>query len=154
MPTPYPHPTSSAVTAVMRANRKTDTGPEKALRSELHRMGYRFRKHVAIAGTDRTARADICFSRQRVAVFVDGCFWHGCPEHGTVPRQNVGYWTPKLAANKARDCAVDIALAGAGWRVLRVWEHESVPDAANRIASVLALRASRSTAPSPSAATR
>src|SRR5690349_21474676 len=89
---PYPHPSSAAVRAQMRGNRRVDTKPESAVRSQLHKHGYRFRKdHLLIAG-DARARADIVFPRQRVAVFVDGCFWHRCPEHGNAPRANREYW--------------------------------------------------------------
>jgi len=121
----------------MRANRKTDTGPERALRSELQSLGLRFRKNFPIAGGDRTVRVDICFPRQKVVIFVDGCFWHGCPDHGTQPKKNVAYWGPKLETNKARDRAVDADLTEAGWAVIRVWEHEPVGDAALRIASAV-----------------
>ncbi len=110
------------------------------MRSELHRLGLRFRKHVPVHGAGRTTRADICFPRQRLAVFVDGCFWHGCPDHGTAPRKNTGYWGPKLATNRQRDRAVDAALSGAGWQVIRVWEHESPAEAARRIADVVKSR--------------
>jgi len=120
----------------MRANRRTDTKPELALRSALHRQGYRFRKdyRLDLDGGARV-RPDIVFTARRVAVFVDGCFWHVCPEHGRDPAVNEWYWAPKLRRNIERDRAADAALAAAGWRVVRVWEHESL-DAA--IAAVVA----------------
>lgn len=117
----------------MRANRKNDTGPERRLRSALHAAGLRFRKDVSLTAPDIRVRADVVFSRARVAVFVDGCFWHSCPEHATSPSRNQGYWLPKLARNVERDRAGDAALAAAGWEVVRVWEHELPRMAAVRI---------------------
>jgi DNA mismatch endonuclease (patch repair protein) len=78
-------------------------------------------------------RPDIVFTRRRVAVFVDGCFWHCCPEHQHVPNRNRAYWVPKLAANGNRDRRVDEALIAAGWIVIRVWEHEAAVGAADRV---------------------
>ena len=121
---PYPHPTDSHVSARMRRNPRRDTMPEIALRRALHARGMRFRKDLPIRTPQRLVRPDIVFTRARVAVFVDGCFWHCCPEHGNTPRANTGYWQPKLARNVARDRAVDAALAAAGWLVVRAWEHE------------------------------
>jgi DNA mismatch endonuclease (patch repair protein) len=120
----------------MQGNRATDTGPELALRSELHRRGYRFRKSAAPLRSVR-CRADVVFTRARVAVFVDGCFWHRCPEHGTRPRTHSGYWRAKLDRNVARDRRNDDALRSAGWTVVRVWEHEEVLVAADRVATIL-----------------
>lgn len=121
---PYPHPTDSDVSRRMQANRRTETKPEIAVRSALHALGLRFRKDHPIRLPDRTVRPDIVFTRQRLAVFIDGCFWHRCPIHGNVPRANNDYWAPKLDRNVARDRAVDRALGDAGWQVLRAWEHE------------------------------
>ena len=134
----YPNPSSPAVTAAMRGNRKRDTKPEVRLRSALHRAGLRFRKDqsVSVAGR-RPVRVDIVFPKHRLAIFVDGCFWHSCPVHGTQPRTNPHYWGPKLTRNVARDREVDAALRGAGWRVVRVWEHEPADDATAAIASLL-----------------
>ena len=126
----------------MRANRAVDTRPELALRSELHRRGYRFRKAVAPAKGLR-CRADIVFARARVAVFVDGCFWHRCPAHGTSPSTNSDYWQVKLDRNVARDLRNNDALADSGWAVVRVWEHEEVADAADRIEAVIESRVPR-----------
>jgi len=122
---PYPYPTSEAVSAVMRANRKTDSGPERALRAALHRQGLRFRKNRLITTPHLQTRADIVFPADKVAVFVDGCYWHSCPDHGTSPRQNTAYWGPKLARNRERDGQVIRALGQEGWLVLRIWEHEA-----------------------------
>jgi DNA mismatch endonuclease, patch repair protein len=124
----------------MRANRKRDTKPEIALRSALHARGLRFRKHHLVRVPERTVRPDVVFTRHRLAVFVDGCFWHRCPIHGTEPRANTDYWTPKLARNVARDRAVDEDLRRAGWDVLRAWEHEPSSDVADRVVSLLRRR--------------
>lgn len=133
MPDTYPAPSSAAVTAVMRGNRKRDTLPELAIRSALHRDGLRFRKHQRVAGVDRTVEVDVCFPRHRLALFIDGCFWHGCPEHGNIPKTNSAYWAPKLDRNRARDRTVDEALSDAGWLVIRVWEHESAESVVSRV---------------------
>jgi len=105
----------------MRANPKRDTRPEVVVRSLLHASGLRFRKHHAIKLAELTVRPDIVFTKQKMAVFIDGCFWHACPTHGNVPRANTDYWVPKLQRNVDRDRAVDTALAEAGWQVLRGW---------------------------------
>jgi DNA mismatch endonuclease (patch repair protein) len=116
----------------MQATRRRDTGPELALRRELHRRGLRYRVDTQVmAGLRR--RADVVFIKARVAVFVDGCFWHGCPAHATTPKANAGFWASKLAANQARDRDTDARLAAAGWRILRIWEHEDPAVAAERV---------------------
>jgi DNA mismatch endonuclease (patch repair protein) len=116
----------------MRANRRRDTRPELALRSELHRRGLRFRVDYAPDPTAR-CRVDIALTRARVVIFVDGCFWHSCPEHGTSPRANRDWWQAKLDRNVERDRANDVEMAWLGWAVLRVWEHEDPRTAADRI---------------------
>jgi DNA mismatch endonuclease (patch repair protein) len=122
----------------MKGNRKRDTKPELALRSALHRKGARYRCEypIELAGR-RPVRADIAFPKARLAVFVDGCFWHKCPEHSTVPRSNPSYWGPKLSRNVERDREVDVALLEAGWRAVRVWEHEDPEKAAGQIVRAL-----------------
>ncbi|HEX2391980.1 MAG TPA: very short patch repair endonuclease [Solirubrobacterales bacterium] len=125
-----------AVRASMQGNRKRDTRPELALRSELHRRGLRYRVDRRPLKSVR-CRADIVFPRQKVAVFVDGCFWHGCPEHGTSPQTNAAYWSAKIARNVERDRLNEAELSAAGWAVVRVWEHEISVDAADRIARLL-----------------
>jgi DNA mismatch endonuclease (patch repair protein) len=121
----------------MLANRATDTTPERAVRSALHRLGLRFRKNFTVrAGSVRT-RPDIIFPARRVAVYVDGCFWHCCPLHGTSPRTNSAYWGPKLAANVLRDRRADRALEAHGWQVIRVWEHDDPDDVARSIAEAV-----------------
>jgi DNA mismatch endonuclease, patch repair protein len=127
----------------MRAIKRTGTKPELALRSALHRRGYRFRKDYRLdLAEGARVRPDIAFTARRVAVFVDGCFWHVCPEHGRDPTVNEWYWAPKLRRNMERDRAADAALAAAGWQVVRVWEHEPL-DAA--IAAVVAALGGRLT---------
>jgi DNA mismatch endonuclease (patch repair protein) len=121
----------------MRANTRRDTRPELAVRRQLHRAGLRFFVDRSLRLPDRVVRPDITFTRVRVAVFIDGCFWHACPEHGTQPAHNHGYWGPKLQRNVARDRAVDRALQHAGWLSLRYWEHETPDGVAASIASVL-----------------
>lgn len=133
----YPLPLSPGRSANMRANRRTDTKPELALRQALHRQGYRYRKDYRIDLAGQRVRPDIAFTARRVAVFVDGCFWHCCPRHGTQPANNTWYWQPKLARNVERDRAADEALAAAGWRVVRVWEHESLDSAVAAVVTAL-----------------
>jgi DNA mismatch endonuclease (patch repair protein) len=123
----------------MRAIRRANTKPEIALRSALHARGYRFRKDLRLdLNGGARARPDIAFTARRVAVFVDGCFWHACPEHGRDPTVNEWYWAPKLRRNVERDRAADEALAAAGWRVVRVWEHVPLADAVAAVATALA----------------
>jgi len=139
----YPHPSSPGRSANMRANRRTDTKPELALRRALHSRGYRYRKDYRLdLDGGKRVRPDIAFTARRVAVFVDGCFWHSCPQHGSKPAVNVGYWDPKLRRNVERDRAADIALAAAGWEVVRIWEHESLEDAVTAVLAALARRRS------------
>jgi DNA mismatch endonuclease, patch repair protein len=121
----------------MRGNRKYDTSPELRLRSALHRHGFRFRKHVRVDGSNVRVTPDIVFPRRRLAVFVDGCFWHSCQEHGTRPRSNADYWSLKLARNRARDALVNRGLASAGWHVLRIWEHVPTDEAVTLVAAAL-----------------
>ncbi|MFW3171155.1 very short patch repair endonuclease [Geodermatophilus sp. CPCC 206100] len=132
-------PSSPATRARMQTQRRRDTRPELALRQELHRRGRRFFVDRApLRGVRR--RADLVFPRHRLAVFVDGCFWHACPEHGRVPRSNVDWWRKKLAGNAARDRDTDEQLAAEGWRVVRVWEHEPLDAAAGRVEIALGPR--------------
>lgn len=119
----------------MRRQRQRDTAPEVALRSALHRLGLRFRVDYKLGGLRR--RADLAFPTERVAVFVDGCFWHGCPEHGTAPKANAAWWRDKIAANVARDRDTVARLEEAGWLVVRVWEHEAISDSMSRIAAAV-----------------
>jgi DNA mismatch endonuclease (patch repair protein) len=148
-----PSPPPSAATATMKANRSRDTGPELRLRRALHARGHRYRVAVALEGLARRVRPDIVFRRARVAVFVDGCFWHGCPAHGRMPRDPTGYWGAKLARNHSRDIATDALLAEAGWTVVRVWEHDPVEGAVAQVERALgqpAVATSGSAANAPS----
>jgi len=131
----YPLPASPGRSANMKANRRTNTKPELALRSALHARGYRYRKDLRLDLPARRVRPDIAFTSRKVAVFVDGCFWHACPEHGSKPKNNEWYWSPKLLRNQERDRATDEALRKAGWTVVRLWEHVPVPEA---VAAVIA----------------
>jgi DNA mismatch endonuclease (patch repair protein) len=126
----------------MKSQRQRDTAAEMTLRSLLHRRGLRFRVHYALPSLRR--RADIAFPRQRIAVFVDGCFWHGCPQHGTWPKQNADWWREKIEANRRRDGDTDARLREQGWSVVRVWEHESAEAAAH----VIEVAIERATVPS------
>lgn len=121
---------------MMRGNRSKDTSHELALRSELHRRGLRFRKHVALVPGTRF-RPDIVFSRQRIAVECLGCFWHRCPMDGVSPRTNSEYWQAKLDRNVERDQRNASQLAEAGWRLVVVWEHEDTVLAADRIEALV-----------------
>jgi DNA mismatch endonuclease (patch repair protein) len=111
---------------------RRDTRPELAIRRELHARGLRYRVDVSPVPSLR-GRADILFRQARVAVYVDGCFWHSCPEHGVLPKGNREWWREKLAANVRRDRSTESTLAELGWRVVRVWEHEDPVAAAGRI---------------------
>ncbi|MGW5388025.1 very short patch repair endonuclease [Nocardia sp. NPDC003963] len=128
--------TDPATSARMSRQRRAHTAPELALRRELHRRGLRyFVDRAPLRGQRR--RADLVFPRRRIAVYVDGCFWHRCPEHATDPKNNAAWWAEKLAGNVARDRATDSALRAAGWQVVRIWEHEDPVLAADRVQSVL-----------------
>lgn len=124
----------------MRGNTKTGNRPEARLRSELHRRGLRFRKNAVIRGADWTVRPDVLFPRLKIAVFLDGCFWHACPEHGTTPRVNQDYWLPKLQRNVRRDRLNDRRLNDARWHVIRIWEHVGTSDAADVIEAAVTVR--------------
>lgn len=123
----------------MQATPRRDTSVELALRSAIHRKGLRFRVDWPIPGTRR--RADLAFVSARLVVFVDGCFWHGCPEHATWPKANAAWWRDKLKTNKRRDRDTDARLRTGQWTVLRFWEHEDSDRAVSKV--VRAVRASR-----------
>jgi DNA mismatch endonuclease (patch repair protein) len=116
----------------MQRVRSRDTAPEVALRRELHRLGLRYRVDVPVLPGSRR-RADIVFGPTRVAIYVDGCFWHSCPEHGSAPRANSAWWAAKLQDNRRRDQETDALLTEVGWLVVRVWEHEDAPTVAAAI---------------------
>ncbi len=125
----------------MTSQRRRDTSPERELRRELHARGLRFRVDYPIPVGRR--KADIVFPRRRIAVFVDGCFWHGCPVHASWPKNNAAWWRAKLERNRARDADTTARLMEAGWRVFRVWEHEDVATAAGVIETAVASAAPR-----------
>jgi DNA mismatch endonuclease, patch repair protein len=120
----------------MQSTPRRDTPAEVALRRELHRRGLRYRvDHPPLPGFRR--RADIVFTRPKVAVFCDGCYWHGCPDHGTWPKANADWWRQKIEATKRRDADTNARLKAAGWLVVRVWEHENIGEAAAKIEAIL-----------------
>ncbi|MFJ3861600.1 very short patch repair endonuclease [Streptomyces sp. NPDC090085] len=126
----------------MQAIRSRDTKPERVIRKLVHARGLRYRVAARpLPGLRRTA--DLVFRPAKVAVFIDGCYWHGCPEHYVPPRTNPGYWSDKVARNMARDRDTDQQLEGAGWLVLRFWEHEQSDVCAATIVSVVAERRGR-----------
>ncbi|GAA0253476.1 very short patch repair endonuclease [Saccharothrix mutabilis subsp. mutabilis] len=134
-------PTTSDVSARMSRQRSRDTGIEVALRRELHRLGLRYRVHRRPVRAVRR-EADVVFGPAKVAVFVDGCFWHGCPDHGTWPKRNSDFWRTKIESNQARDLNTDKVLAEAGWLAIRVWEHEDPATAAAKIHATVQSRRS------------
>lgn len=120
-----PAPSASTLETRVRMQRvrRRDTPIEKRLRKLLHARGYRYRVDARPLNSLRR-KADIVFVSARLAIFVDGCFWHACPDHGSTPLANRGWWQEKLDTNKARDADTDQRLSAAGWAVLRFWEHE------------------------------
>lgn len=127
---------SDGVRRSMKSNKGRDTKPELRLRREAHALGLRYRVSVRPLSEFRRT-ADMVFTRAKVAVFLDGCFWHGCPDHHTVSRTNADYWAEKVRRNRERDRETDEALQQAGWTVVRVWEHEDPAAAARRVAEVV-----------------
>ena len=123
----------------MRGNVKRDTKPELAVRRIVHAAGLRYRVAAPpLKGLRRTA--DLVFGPTKVAVFIDGCFWHSCPEHGTSPKANADYWLPKLERNRERDAETTSTLEAAGWTVLRFWEHEDAAAVAATIVETVRAR--------------
>ncbi len=118
---------------IMSRVKSKDSVAELSLRSALHAAGLRYRVHRPIEGVT----VDLVFAGPKVAVFVDGCFWHGCPKHATYPKSNRDYWLPKLEENKKRDKRQTARLRRAAWRVMRVWEHDCLPPAPRVIARIV-----------------
>jgi DNA mismatch endonuclease (patch repair protein) len=116
--------------------RQTGTKAEMALRKALHRLGLRYRVNFQILKRPRRI-ADVAFTRLKIAVFVDGCFWHACPEHSSWPKSNAEFWQQKIEANRARDADTDAKLKEVGWTVIRIWEHECPETAADAIKTVI-----------------
>lgn len=129
-------PSSPAVSARMSRQGSRDTAPEVAVRKLLHASGLRYRVNVPVPGMPRRT-IDIVFPKAKIAVFLDGCFWHGCPLHATHPKANAEWWRAKLDKNMARDTETTSHLTAEGWTVLRFWEHESVDEVARRIRAVV-----------------
>jgi DNA mismatch endonuclease, patch repair protein len=127
----------------MAAVRRANTKPEVQLRSALHAAGYRFRTDFPIRIDRRLVRPDVAFTKVRVAVFMDGCFWHQCPMHGEVPATNVEFWKTKLEGNAERDRAQTQLLTDDGWLVVRIWEHEPLESATAIVEAALASRRHR-----------
>ena len=120
--------TTAKTSARLSLQRRRDTRPELALRRALHRLGYRYLVDAPLPGMPRR-RADILFRAAKVAVFVDGCFWHGCPDHATWPTNNAEWWKRKIGMNIERDLDTSARLEAQGWLVVRVWEHEATAEA-------------------------
>ncbi|MFF5895758.1 very short patch repair endonuclease [Streptomyces argenteolus] len=127
-----PKPSSDSVTARMRRQARRDTAPEVAVRKLLHASGYRYRLNERVPHMRRRT-IDIAFGSAKVAVFMDGCFWHGCPDHATQPKSNSEWWREKLDRNMARDTETTAHLIAEGWTVLRFWEHESAERVAEQV---------------------
>ncbi|MGW5608862.1 very short patch repair endonuclease [Streptomyces sp. NPDC003753] len=130
----------------MSRQNSRDTTPEVAVRRLLHAAGLRYRVNVPVPGMPRRT-IDIVFAKAKIAIFLDGCFWHGCPKHATQPKANAQWWRAKLDKNMARDLETTEHLAAAGWTVLRFWEHEAAEDVARRIAASVAPALSRTRTP-------
>jgi DNA mismatch endonuclease, patch repair protein len=138
-----PWASTPAARAVMQGNRGSNTHPELALRRHLHALGLRYRINAPLPLDGLRRRADILFRKSRVAVFVDGCLWHSCPDHCRPPRTNAEYWQRKLTRNRTRDADTDRRLTEVGWLAVRVWEHEDPALAAARVAELVASRRPR-----------
>ena len=136
-----PEASSEEVARRMRTTGRRDTAPEISLRSKLHRLGLRYRVDKSPI-RDVRRRVDVVFGSAGVAVFVDGCFWHGCPVHGTWPKRNADFWRDKIETNQRRDADTDRRLKEAGWLPIRVWEHEDPTEATARIAAAVRTRRS------------
>ena len=121
----------------MAGVRQRDTAAELALRRSLFARGLRYRVQYPVEGRPRRT-IDIAFTRAKIAGFVDGCYWHGCPLHGTQAKNNAAWWSSKIAANQQRDADTSAHLEGLGWVVVRIWEHEAAGEAAARVVAALA----------------
>lgn len=138
--------TTQIVRKSMLGNKSRDTRPEKALRSAIHALGFRYRVSVRpLPHLRRTA--DLVFAREHVAVFLDGCFWHGCPDHCRAVKTNAEYWSQKIVLNRLRDEDTDRQLVEAGWQVVRIWEHDPTDAAAQRVAEVVRIRRTENATP-------
>lgn len=120
----------------MAATPQANTTAEMSIRRCLHAMGFRYRVDKVVLRSPRR-KSDICFANLKIAIFIDGCFWHGCPRHGTMPKRNRKFWRKKINTNRARDRDTTKRLRNCGWSVIRIWEHEDPSAAAERIAQVI-----------------
>jgi DNA mismatch endonuclease (patch repair protein) len=134
-----PTPNRETIRKVMQGNRGRDTKPELAVRRLVHARGLRYRVNARVE-PDLRRTADLLFARRRIAVFVDGCYWHGCPEHFQPPKSNTEFWTSKIDRNRDRDAQTNDVLRRRGWTVLRFWTHEPATAVADVIET--AVRAS------------
>lgn len=132
-----PAASSDSALGRMRRQKRTGTNPELAVRRRLSGRGLRYRVDFKVPSTGLRRRCDLAFTRARVAVFVDGCYWHRCPLHSTIPKSNTEWWVAKLDANVARDRDTDTRLVEAGWTVIRAWEHEDPTDVADRVEAIV-----------------
>lgn len=133
----HPTPKDDTVRRHMELQRRRDTKPEVQLRKALHAKGYRFRVNYPVPGRPRRT-IDIAFTRAKVAIFVDGCFWHSCPTHGVAPKNNAAWWATKLTENQIRDKETTQILRQDGWRVVRLWEHQTVDEQLELVEQALA----------------
>ena len=133
---PKPAASHASVAKRMSRQRVGDTQPELCVRRLLFAAGLRYRKHYPVPGYPRRS-IDVAFPRQRLAVFLDGCFWHGCADHKSTPKANAGWWAAKIEENRRRDWETTAELESRGWRVMRFWEHEAPEAVMAAIASVI-----------------
>ncbi len=141
-------PSSSDASRRMAKVRQTGTDAELVLRREMYRIGLRYRIGYEVLRKPRRV-ADVAFPGRKIAVFVDGCFWHGCPEHATWPKRNADFWRQKIETNRRRDADTNARLQANGWTALRFWWHESPVEAAQTVARVVAKADVKHRAPSP-----
>jgi DNA mismatch endonuclease, patch repair protein len=127
---------SPEISAKMSRHPRRDTGPELGLRRLLHAAGLRYRVQYPVPGMGRRT-IDIAFPGRRVAIFVDGCFWHGCADHSHIPASNSEWWQEKFRRNSARDEETDNHLLNSGWHVVRLWEHQTAPEMLSQVRDVL-----------------
>lgn len=135
---PTPQASSPHARRAMQGNRRTNTNPEVSVRRLLHRAGLRYRVDFPVVAGETRVRPDVVFTRQKVCLFVDGCYWHGCPDHCRIPASNREYWEAKIARNRARDERVTLELERSDWIVVRAWEHDPVEKVLSRVLAALA----------------
>ena len=141
-----PRASSAAVRRVMQANVGRETAAEEQVRRFLHKAGLRYRKDIRPIQALRCA-ADVVFTNAKLCIFIDGCFWHGCPIHFHAPRVHAGWWAEKIQANRERDRRNDRLLRAAGWRVVRMWEHEISDQKLTRLVMIVRRRMGTLTGP-------